>query len=151
MDKFTKTTEVDIPNTATVEDEAPQKSKTGKIIAAVACVLLAIVAWIYVVETDDTKVEKVFDGVEVVVLDSSDDYVIKTDKVSVTLVGTNSQLVDVDASKIIVKVNALKKQNDGKTRYCVYSSSISYEGEEEIEIKEKSVKVWVSLEEKTGK
>ncbi len=151
MDKFTKTTEVDISNINPVEDEAPQKSKTGKIIAAVVCVLLAIVAWIYVVETDETRVEKSFGGIEVVVLDASDDYVIKADKVSVTLVGTNSQLVDVDTSKIIVKVNALKKQDDGEKRYCVYSSSISYEGEEEVEIKEKSVKVWITLEEKTGK
>jgi len=151
MDKFTKTTEVDIPNTNPVEDEAPQKSKTGKIIAAIVCVLLAIIAWIYVVETDDTKVERTFKNIDVVILDSSNDYTIKADKVSVTLVGTNSQLVDVDESKIIVKAKALKKQDNGEKRYCVYSSSISYEGEEEVEIKEKSVEVWITLEEKTGK
>ena len=151
MDKFTKTTEVDIPNTNPVEDDAPEKSRTGKVVAAIVCVLLAIVAWVYVVETDDTKVEKTFNDIDVVVLDVSEDYVIKTDKVSVTLIGTNSQLVDVDASKIIVKARVLNNQNYGEKRYCVYSNLMSYEGEEEVEFKDDYVKIWVTLQDKIGK
>lgn len=143
MDKFTKTTEIDIPNTNPVEDEAPTKSKSGKIVAAIVCILLAIVAWIYVVETDNTMVEKEFNNIEVVILDESDFYTLKADKVSVTLVGTNRDLVDVDPSKIVVKVYALSGQGKGDV-YTVSTQMISYEGEEKVTVKEKSIDVLVT-------
>lgn len=150
MDKFTKTTEIDIPNTNPVEDEAPKKSKSGKIVAAIVCILLAIVAWIYVVETDDTLVEKEFKNIEVVVLDNSDYYSFIADKVSVTLVGTNSELVDVDPSKIVVKVDALSQQGKGDV-FTVETNLLSYEGEQKVTIKEKLIKVTIIRKEKDKK
>ena len=150
MDKFTKTTEIDIPNTNPVEDEAPRKSKSGKIVAAIVCILLAIIAWIYVVETDDTMVEKEFNNIDVVILGDSDYYTFKADKVSVTLVGTNSELVDVDPSKIVVKVDALSKQGKGDV-FTVETNLLFYEGEEEVTIKEKLINVLITREEKDKK
>ena len=149
MDKFTKTTEVDISNANPVEDEAPKKSRVGKIVAAIVCVLLAICAWIYVVETDDTLVEKEFDNVKVVVLDKSDNYTYKPSAVSVTLVGTNSELVDVDPSKIVVKVSGLH-QLKGDT-FTVETDMLFYLGEEEVTFKEKFINVFITREEKDKK
>lgn len=145
MDKFTKTTEVDISNMNIMEEEAPQKRKAGKIIAMIICLLLAVVAWIYVVETDDTKVEKTFDDITVVLTNGSDKQ-FTAENVSVTLIGTNSQLVDVDKSKIIVKIDAASYYN-GVNKFSAYSDAISYDGEEEVEIKDKLVKIYISLKE----
>ena len=149
MDKFTKTTEIDISNVNSVEDDTPQKSKVGKIIAAIVCILLAICAWVYVVETDDTLVEKEFNNVDVVVLDNSDNYTYKAGKVSVTLVGTNSELVDVDPSKIIVKVDEIQ-QGKGDV-FTVETENLFYEGEEEVTFKEKFISVLITREEKSKK
>ena len=145
MDKFTKTTEVDISNMNIMEEEAPQKRKAGKIIAMIICLLLAVVAWIYVVETDDTKVEKTFDDITVVLTNGSDKQ-FTAENVSVTLIGTNSQLVDVDKSKIIFKIDAASYYN-GVNKFSAYSDVISYDGEEEVEIKDKLVKIYISLKE----
>lgn len=150
MDKFTKTTEVDISNANPVEDEAPQKSRVGKIVAAIVCVLLAICAWIYVVETDDTLVEKEFNNVKVVILDNSDYYTYKASAVSVTLVGTNSELVDVDPSKIVVKVSGLNQFGKGDV-FTVETDMLFYLGEEEVTFKEKFINVLITREEKDKK
>ena len=149
MDKFTKTTEVYISNANPVEDEAPKKSRVGKLVAAIVCVLLAICAWIYVVETDDTLVEKEFDNVKVVVLDKSDKYTYKPSAVSVTLVGTNSELVDVDPSKIVVKVSGLHQLNGDA--FTVETDMLFYLGEEEVTFKEKFINVLITREEKDKK
>ena len=152
MERFTKTTEIENSDEYVNDEKATlRKKKFGKLLAIIICLILAIVAWIYVVETDETKVEKKFDDVSVTILDKSDKFNIYADKVSVTLIGTNSQLVDVDPSKIVVTVSGLEHQDKYGERYCVESISISYEGEEEVEIKEKSVDVWITLEEKSGK
>ena len=151
MDKFTKTTEGELSNVNMVEEEAPRKSKTGTIIAIIVSLILAISAWLYVVETDDTIVEQEFENIEVVILDQSEKFNIVADNVSVTLCGTNSQLVDVDPSKIVITVDALSQYKGGENRYCAYSKEISYDGDLEITFKEKTVKVWITLEEKAEK
>ena len=138
MDKFTKTTEGELSNVNMVEEEAPKEGKKGKIIAIIISLLLAIVAWLYVVETDETIVEKEFNDIAVVILDNSEQFNIIADNVSVTLCGTNSRLVDIDPSKIVVKVNALSQRKGNETRYYAYSNEIFYDGEETVTAKEKS-------------
>ncbi len=151
MDKFTKTTEGELSNVNMVEEEAPQKGKAGKIVAIIISLLLAISAWLYVVGTDETIVEKKFDDIEVVILDKSEQFNIIADNVSVTLCGTNSQLVEIDPDKIVVKVNAISQRKGNDTRYYAYSNEIFYDGDDTVSVKEKTVKVLITLEEKVGK
>ena len=102
MDKFTKTTEVDISNMGLIEEDTPQKSKAGKIIAIIISLLLSISIWLYVVETDKTEVEEVYENIVVHVLNEPDGYKVKAENVTVILTGTNSKLVDIDEADIIV-------------------------------------------------
>lgn len=151
MDKFTKTTEGELSNVNMAEEEAPQKGKAGKIIAIIISLFLAIAAWLYVVGTDETIVEKKFDDIAVVILDKSEQFNIIADNVSVTLCGTNSQLVEIDPAKIVVKINAMSQRKGNDTRYYAYSNEIFYDGEDTVTVKEQSVKVLITLEEKVEK
>lgn len=106
MDRFTKTTETDISN-MNLEEATPQKSKAGKIIAIIISLLLSIAIWLYVVETDDTKITKEYNDVSVTIINSNDKFNITADKAEeVLLMGTNGQLVDIEASDIIVEIDA---------------------------------------------
>ena len=152
MDKFTKTTEVDLSNVNMIEEETPQKSKWGKVIAIIVSLVLAVSAWLYAMETDTTTFEKVYDDIDVVVVGKSEKFNISANKVSVTLVGTNSQLVDVDPSKIVVKVDPMKQyKNDSGYKFYAYSDMIYYDGDIDVSVKEKSVKILITLEENIGK
>ena len=146
MDKFTKTTEVDISNMNTVEDEAPQKGKIGKIIAIVISLLLAVSIWIYAMETDETKVEKEYTDIKVVVQNAPKQFNVTASDVSVTLVGTNSQLVDVDWSEITVIVDASSISEAGV--YEMFTSVITVTEENGVAVKDNFVKVKLSAKEK---
>lgn len=149
MDKFTKTTEVDISNMNLVEDDTPQKSKIGKIIAIITSLILAVAAWVYVMETDETIIEQEFKDINVTIVGNTDKYNITAEKVNVVLLGTHSQLVDVDPSKIVVTVNAMSQYKDTVTE-CL--AMVSYSDEElGVEVKDKSIKVKVTFEEKIAK
>ena len=146
MDKFTKTTEVDISNMNLVEDDTPQKSKIGKIIAIITSLILAVAAWVYVMETDETIIKQEFKDINVTIVGNTDKYNITAEKVNVVLLGTHSQLVDVDPSKIVVTVNAMSQYKDTVTE-CL--ATVSYSDEElGVEVKDKSIKVKVTFEEK---
>lgn len=145
MDKFTKTTEVEFANMNSVEEETPQKSKVGKIVAIVISLLLSVIAWVYVAETDDTEVEKEFKNIKVVVLDANEQFDIIADNVSLTLIGTNSQLVDVNTADIVVTVNALSARHGDDTDYYAVSNSISYDGAADVKIKESEVNVHITI------
>ena len=155
MDKFTKTTEGELSNVNLVEEEAPKKSRIGTVVAIIVSLLLAISAWLYVVNEATSEME--FNDVKVIVLDESGKFNIIAENVSVTLCGTNSQLVEVDPSKIVVKVNALSQRKGDVMRYCAYSEEIYYDGDVvsddgvELTVKEQTVKVWITLEEKAEK
>lgn len=146
MDKFTKTTEVDISNMNTVEDETPQKGKVGKIIAIVISLLLAISIWIYAMETDETKVEKEYSDIKVVVQNAPKQFDVSASNVSVTLVGTNSQLVDVDPSEIVVIVDASAVTEAGVLE--TFTSVITVTEENGVAVKDNFVKVKLSVKEK---
>lgn len=146
MDKFTKTTEVDISNMNTVEDETPQKGKVGKIIAIIISLLLAISIWIYAMETDETKVEKEYSDIKVVVQNAPKQFDVSASNVSVTLVGTNSQLVDVDPSEIVVIVDASAVTEVGVIE--TFTSVITVTEENGVAVKDNFVKVKLSVKEK---
>ena len=146
MDKFTKTTEVDISNMNTVEDETPQKGKIGKIIAIIISLLLAISIWIYAMETDETKVEKEYSDIKVVVQNAPEQFNVSASNVSITLVGTNSQLVDVDPSEIVVIVDASQVNEAGA--FEVVTVDITVTEENGVAVKDNFVKVKLSVKEK---
>ena len=52
MDRFSKTTEIDISELAAIEDDTPKKSKIGNIIALILSIIIAIFIWLYVMETN---------------------------------------------------------------------------------------------------
>ena len=144
MDKFTKTTEVDISNMGLIEEDTPQKSKAGKIIAIVISLLLSISIWLYVVETDKTEVEEVYENIVVHVLNEPDGYKVKAENVTVILTGTNSKLVDIDEADIIVEIKAdnLTEEDTIVTEYKAY---INGEVEPSVEVKVKSNKIKVKV------
>ena len=99
MDKFTKTTEIDISAMHDVmEDETPKKNKTGKIIAIIISLIAAICIWVYAtetngsIETDTYEVQAAFDN------EALEFYVYVS--------GTESQLADFDESKIVIVKNS---------------------------------------------
>lgn len=148
MDKFTKTTEVDISNMGLIEEETPQKSKAGKIIAMIISLLLAVSIWLYVVETDDTLVEKEFNNVEVKIVNLSADREIVADPVTVILTGTKSKLVDIDEDDIIVEIDA-DKIEDGDTFVTEhYRAYINGEEAPSIDVKVKSSKIKIKVTQK---
>ena len=144
MDKFTKTTEVDISNMGLIEEDTPQKSKAGKIIAIIISLLLSISIWLYVVETDKTEVEEVYENIVVHVLNEPDGYKVKAENVTVILTGTNSKLVDIDEADIIVEIKAdnLTEEDTIVTEYKAY---INGEVEPSVEVKVKSNKIKVKV------
>ena len=147
MDKFTKTTEVDISNMGLIEEDTPQKSKAGKIIAIIISLLLSISIWLYVVETDKTEVEEVYENIVVHVLNEPDGYKVKAENVTVILTGTNSKLVDIDEADIIVEIKAdnLTEEDTIVTEYKAY---INGEVEPSVEVKVKSNKIKVKVAKK---
>ena len=144
MDKFTKTTEIDISNLSLMEEETPQKSKIGKVIAIIISLLLAVSVWVYVAETDQTSVEKEFDGVAVTVINNNEKFNITADNVSVVLVGTNSQLVDLKASDIVVIIDAEKVTKAGD--YSIFAHEVYIDENTSVKVKNpQSVNVYIHV------
>ena len=134
MDKFTKTTEVDISSLNLHEEETPKKSKATKVVALIISLLLAVAIWLYVVETDESIVEKDFTVSVEVINDSHPNYEITADDITVTVKGTTSQLVDIDKSDIVAKVdmNAYETLESGSLSALV---SITIQGDNDVTLK----------------
>ena len=111
MEKFTKTTEIDISAMNEIEDEAPKKSNVGNVIAIIVCLLLAILIWVFVIETDDSLTSKVY---KVNVTDTVDGYEIVNTSINVEIKATRSDLADLSKDEIIVTIDktALNKEID---------------------------------------
>ena len=133
MDKFTKTTEVDISNMNIVEEEPPQKSKAGKIITIIISLFLSITLWLYVTETDQTKIEKEFNDIQVNIVNATEQFNITADNVNVVLMGTNSQLVDVEKGDIIVEIDAEQITKSGD--YSVMAHKVYVDDDISVEVK----------------
>lgn len=104
MDRFSKTTEIDTAEitAATMEDNAPKKSKATNVIALVLCLLIAIVVWVSVMETD-TEFEHDYDDILVYSQSNADAPI---DMVSVVLKGARKNIVDIKADDIILVVDS---------------------------------------------
>ena len=99
MDKFTKTTEIDISAMHDVmEDDTPKKNRVGKIIAIIISLIVAIGIWIYATETNGSIETDTYE-VQVTIDDMVLDFYARVS-------GTNSQLADFDASKIVITKSA---------------------------------------------
>jgi hypothetical protein len=111
MEKFTKTTEIDISAMNEIEDEAPKKSNVGNVIAIIVCLLFAILIWVFVIETDDSLTSKVY---KVNVTDTVDGYEIVNTSINVEIRATRSDLADLSKDEIIVMIDktALNKEID---------------------------------------
>ena len=120
MDKFTKTTSTDISSMHTVEEETPNTSKAGKVVAFIICLLLAVSFWVYVSETSTETYEKDFDDVTVIAISTNEKFNIQADSVDVVVTATKSQIADLSNEKIIVEIDA---------------SGITSSGEHSVEIK----------------
>ena len=147
MDKFTKTTEVDISNMGLIEEETPQKSKVGKIIAIIVSLLISISVWLYVVETDDTDVEEIYDNISVSIDAENADYIVIAQKVSVIITGTNSELVDIDESDIFVEIDAsdLEPGDEYAKKYNAYVVNENGEINPSISVKVKNDKIKIEV------
>jgi YbbR domain-containing protein len=123
MDKFTKTTEIDISAMNEMEDETPKKSKVGKIIAMVICLIIAIFIWMLVMEVDTTIYEKEFKDISVEIIDDNNNYQLAStvNKLNIIVKGTNSDLVDIKESDIKIYLESSSfddsKYESGKDEY----------------------------------
>ena len=133
MDKFTKTTEVDISSMHAVEEDTPKTSKASKIVAVIICLLLSVGIWLYVTETDMTAYEKTFDGVSVVFNNADPKFNIVAEEVSVVVSATRSQLVNLDKQDIVVEIEAQGITEAGEYRLQI--KDIHIDGPSDIKVK----------------
>ena len=147
-DKFTKTTETDISNMTLMEEETPQKSKVGTVISIIISLILSVSLWLYVVDTDDNKIEKAFDDIEVQIINPNSEYDITAERVTVILVGTKSQLVDVYASEIIVEINGDDISKEGESQIKAHNVYIDDDRDLAVEVKDVHLSVKVNVKEK---
>ena len=114
MDKFSRTTEIDTAGVlSAIEEDTPKKSRKGNIIALIICIVVAIIIWAYVVETDTELHEKTF--TDIAVTSHNDDYNITVkSQIDVTLKGTSKNLVDISKSEIIVSIPSVYINGEGE-------------------------------------
>lgn len=108
MDKFTKTTEIDISAMKDMEDETPKKSNVGKIVAMVICLIASIFIWLLVMEIDDTQIEKEFKDISVQIVydgEQNSEYEIIAEKLDVTIEATRSDMADLSKEGIVLTVH----------------------------------------------
>ena len=146
-DKFTKTTETDISNMSLMEEETPQKSKVGTVISIIISLILSVSLWLYVVDSDDNKIEKAFDNIEVQIINANPNYVVTAENVTVILIGTKSQLVDVDKAEIIVEINGDDMYKTGEYNIKAHNVYIDDDRDLAVEVKDVHMNVKVSVEE----
>lgn len=131
MDKFTKTTEIDISSMSAIEEDTPKSGKWGKIVALILCLLLAVIIWVYVMETDTSIKTKTIEDVNVT---------------SVTANGYNSTTVpsfDIEASGIFRDLVDIKKEDiriditetvNAETGESEYYATCTYVGKAKITV-----------------
>ena len=125
MDKFSKTTEIDISEAMGMEDDTPKKSKKGKIIAIILSVLVAICIWLYVMQTDTTLYERDYKDIPVTVVNANGYDITVSDTVTGTIKGVRSTLADIKKSDITVRADASSVDSEGETELtldCVLPS-----------------------------
>ena len=130
MDRFSKTTEIDISELAAIEDDTPKKSKIGNIIALILSIIIAIFIWLYVMETNVLTEQINIDDIYVY---SYSDVNIPIEKRPIKVSGMRRYLVDFDKDdfKIIKKESGSYEVILFGTNSDVYKiTNTSYENNE---------------------
>ena len=100
MDKFTKTTEIDISAMTEMEDETPKKSNVGNVIAMICCLILAIIIWLFVMEIDTSIQEREFKDITVEKISDAGYTVSGNLNVNVVLTGVSNELASINKEDI---------------------------------------------------
>lgn len=147
MDKFTKTTEMDISAINDIDEKSPKKNKLGSIISIIFCLLIAVIIWLYVMENDTTEYTREYYNVSVNVV-GGDGYKIEGELcVDVVIEGVNKDLVDIDKNDIYVTldINKIKDTiSSGEAYYPVAISISSDDYGDRIKFKDTNVKLIIS-------
>ena len=111
MDKFTKTTEMDISAMSEMENVSPKKSKLGSIISIIVCLLIAVIIWLFAMENDVTRHTREFNDVQVNLI-GNNGYTVSGDlNIDIVLVGANKDLADIKKEDIYVVLDFSKINN----------------------------------------
>ena len=111
MDKFTRTTEMDISAMQNVKEAAPKKNRIGSIVAIIFCLFIAVIIWLYAMEIDADMHTREYKSVAVELIGNAD-YDISGDlNVDIVLVGANKDLVDIEKEDIRVVLDFSKINN----------------------------------------
>ena len=94
MDRFSKTTEIDLSEIAPIEDGTPQKSRIGKIIALVVCLIIAVFIWLFVMEIDTDIHDKTIKNVPVYATVTE---AVPSETASITVKGIRKCIIDFKA------------------------------------------------------
>lgn len=112
MDRFSRTTEIDTAEiaAATMEDDTPKKSKITNIIVLVLCLLISVIIWLMVMETNTDIMEKEYNNIPVFA-----DYVSTTpvEYKQITVKGVRKNIIDLKSSDFTIII-----EEGG--RYMVY-------------------------------
>ena len=119
MDKFSKTTEIDISDAMGMEDDTPKKSVKWKVVAIVMSVLIAICIWLYVMQTDTALYDREYKNISVTVVNADGYDVVVSDTVTVKLRGTKSNLADIKKADITVRADASSVNSEGEIELTV--------------------------------
>lgn len=114
MDKFTKTTEIDISAMVDMEDETPKKSKAGTIVALIVCLIVSLFIWVFVMETDSSLIEKTYDDISVTITNNTENLNITAEDVSVAIKATRSDFADLKKQDITAVLDASNVHISGK-------------------------------------
>ena len=113
MDKFTKTTEIDISAMNDMEDETPKKGKAGTIIALIICLIASIFIWLLVMETENETIKKEYSEIPVKIeylgeKNEAYDIIISDAYLDVVIEATRSDMADLskDGITLTVKIPA---------------------------------------------
>ena len=147
MDKFTKTTEMDISAINDSDEKSTKKNKLGSIVSIIFCLLIAVIIWLFAMENDTTEYTRVYSDIYVNI-NSVDGYEISGDLyIDVTLVGINKDLIDIDKNDICVTLDIDKiKDNivNTESEYPVDVNLTLSDYSERIKVKDATVKLTIS-------
>ena len=147
MDKFTKTTEIDISAMTDMEEETPKKSNIGNIIAMICCLIFAIVIWFFVMEGDSSVSERKFNDIPVSIY-NCDQYNVEGEKnLDVVIAGVNKELAEIDKSMINVTLD-FSGQNISLGKTGEYTVVVEFSGDVGESINVKTTKMNLTVYEK---
>ena len=118
-----------------MEDETPKKSKVGKVIAMIFCLISAMVIWLLVMEIDPSVDQtRSFSDIAVETVGDADFTITGDLKINVVLKGKNSELADIKREDIRAildfSIPEINTNNLGKEQeYEVEIELPSYAGE----------------------